>query len=127
MIVVPAAVAVALLAGLAVFQAALVAGAPLGHLAWGGRHRVLPRRLRIGSALSIALYALFALTIRASATQLTVPGAAGGVNAGIWVLTAYFGLGVAVNAASHSRAERAVMTPVCLVLAACCLVLALQS
>jgi hypothetical protein len=115
-ITVAAVLAVVLLAGLAVLQGALLAGAPLGHLAWGGRHRVLPRRLRIGSALSIALYAFFALTIWASATRLSVPGGATGPDAGIWLLTAYVGVGVALNAASRSRPERLVMTPVCLVL-----------
>ena len=52
-------VAYVLLAGLAVFQIALAAGAPLGHLAWGGKHRVLPKGLRIASALSVGLYVLF--------------------------------------------------------------------
>jgi hypothetical protein len=44
----------------------------------------------------------------------------------IWVLTAYFGIGVLANAASRSRPERLVMTPVALVLALCCLVIALE-
>jgi hypothetical protein len=48
-------VACAVLAGLTVFQAALIAGAPLGRFAWGGQHDVLPAKLRIGSAVSIAL------------------------------------------------------------------------
>ena len=47
-----------LLALLAVFQLALALGAPLGHFAWGGAHRVLPRRLRIGSLVSIVIYAV---------------------------------------------------------------------
>ena len=41
-----------LLGGLAVFQALLALGAPLGAFAWGGQHRVLPTRLRVGSAVS---------------------------------------------------------------------------
>ncbi|MEW9873186.1 hypothetical protein [Arthrobacter sp. HS15c] len=45
--------ACALLAALAVFQAALIAGAPLGRFAWGGQHDVLPAKLRIGSATSM--------------------------------------------------------------------------
>ena len=44
-----------ILALLAVFQLALVLGAPLGRFAWGGTHRVLPARLRIGSAVSIVI------------------------------------------------------------------------
>ena len=35
-----------LMAALAVFQAALIAGAPLGRFAWGGQHDVLPAKLR---------------------------------------------------------------------------------
>src|SRR5215207_8897976 len=49
------------LAALAVFQLALVFGAPLGRFAWGGQHRVLPPRLRVGSAVSILIYALICL------------------------------------------------------------------
>ncbi len=60
---VPAAAALfcAILAALAVFQVALIAGAPLGHLAWGGQDRVLPRTKRAGSVVSVVLYAAFAL------------------------------------------------------------------
>lgn len=43
------------------------------------------------------------------------------------MLTAYFTVGIALNAASRSRPERRIMTPACAVLAACCLVIALQS
>lgn len=50
----------ALLAGVAVFQLALIAGRPWGRLAWGGAHVVLPTNLRISSAVSIGIYALIA-------------------------------------------------------------------
>ncbi|MBY3552050.1 hypothetical protein [Modestobacter lapidis] len=115
-----AVLACVLLAGLAVFQGALVAGAPLGRFAWGGQHRVLPTGLRIGSVVSIALYALFAVVLVAAARPSTgVPDVA------IWVLAGYFLLGVGLNAISRSRPERLAMTPVALVLAICCLVVAL--
>jgi hypothetical protein len=52
--------ATAVLAVLAVFQVGLMAGAPLGHLAWSGQHKVLPPRVRIGSGVSVALYGIFA-------------------------------------------------------------------
>jgi hypothetical protein len=116
-----------LLGGLAVFQALLVAGLPLGRFAWGGQHRVLPTTLRIGSAVSIVLYALFASIIVAAAKRISDGTSAGVVDVGIWVLTAYFIVGIAMNAISRSRPERFVMTPVVLVLAAVSLVLALQS
>ncbi|OYW84693.1 hypothetical protein B7Z17_03685, partial [Candidatus Saccharibacteria bacterium 32-49-10] len=49
----------ALLVALILFQIALILGAPFGNYAWGGQHRVLPTKLRIGSASSIVIYLLF--------------------------------------------------------------------
>ena len=118
-------VGTALLCCLAVFQALLAAGAPLGRLAWGGRHVVLPTGLRIGSAVSIAIYGVFALLILQTAGALTLLPA-GLVEVAMWVLTAWFTVGIALNAASRSRPERLVMTPVVLVLAVVCLLLALR-
>jgi hypothetical protein len=114
-----------LLGCLTVLQLLLLAGAPLGRFAWGGRNVVLPRSLRIGSAVSIALYAVFAvLMLQAAGAFDLLPGAL--VVVAIWVLTAYFAVGVAMNAASRSREERLVMTPVALALAVVCLVLAVS-
>ncbi|WP_369257459.1 hypothetical protein [Geodermatophilus amargosae] len=123
--VVVAVAGVAVLAGLAVFQALLNGGAPLGRFAWGGQHEVLPTRLRVGSAVGIAVYAVAALVVLQAAGALTVLPR-GLVDVGIWVLTGYFALGVALNAASRSRPERLVMTPVALALTVVCLVLALR-
>jgi hypothetical protein len=119
-----ASVGVALLAGLAVFQVLLAAGAPLGRFAWGGRHVVLPAGLRVGSAVSVAVYAVVAVVLLARADVLDVlPD--GLVHVLTWVLTGYLALGTAMNAVSRSRPERLVMTPVALALAVACLLLAL--
>src|SRR3712207_4300605 len=118
-------VGTALLGCLAVLQALLVAGAPLGRFAWGGQHVVLPTGLRIGSAVSIVSYGVIALLILQAAGALSIVSRSV-VDVAMWVLTAYFALGVALNAASRSRPERLVMTPVALALAVVCLVLALR-
>jgi hypothetical protein len=116
---------VVLLGALAVFQTFLVAGAPLGRFAWGGQHVVLPPRLRVGSGISVLLYAAFAvLMLQAAGALAVLPH--GLVDVAIWVLTGYFALGIVMNAVSRSRPERLVMTPVVLVLAIVCLVLALR-
>ena len=120
-----AVLAVLVLAGLAVFQALLVAGQPLGRFAWGGQHVVLPPGLRVGSALSIVLYGAFAVLILSAAGALSVLPE-GFVDVAIWVLTGYFALGIGLNAISRSRSERLVMTPLVLLLAVVCLVLALH-
>ena len=119
MIDIAAALVFVLLAALAVFQVALVAGAPLGRFAWGGGSVVLPTGLRIGSAVSVVSYFVIAWLVWRAVAQ---PEHA---EPWMWILTAFFGLGVVMNAASRSRPERLVMTPTALVLAVSCLVIAL--
>ena len=115
MTLVAAWLACAIFAALAVFQAALIAGARLGHFAWGGQHRVLPRNLRIGSIVSIVLYAFFAAIILQRAGVIAfLPAPVADV--GIWVVAAYLALGIPLNAISRSLPERLTMTPVVIVL-----------
>lgn len=122
---VAALVACLMLATLAVLQICVAAGAPWGRLVWGGTHRVLPRRLRVASTASVLLYAGFAGVLLSRADIL--PGSDGLlVRILTWVLFAYFAVGIVMNGISRSRAERVTMTPVCVVLAAAALVIALS-
>ena len=122
----PAAIAlVVILSLLAVFQLALALGAPLGHFAWGGQHRVLPGRLRIGSLVSIVIYAIIAvLALDRVGLIDVVPDVVSTV--GMWVVFAYFVMGVPLNAISRSKPERYVMTPVVTVLAVLSLLVAVS-
>ena len=118
-------IVVVVLSGLAVLQVLVAAGRPLGRFVWGGRHEVLPTRFRIGSLVSVLVYAAIAVLVLDRAGMLDVlPDTVAVV--GTWVVTAYFALGILANAASRSPSERAVMTPVSVVLAACSLVVALS-
>ena len=93
------------------FQGCSSRALPLGRFAWGGQNEVLPASLRIGSVVSIALYAVFAvLILQAAGAVSLLPD--GFVAVAIWVLTGYLVLGIAMNAISRSRPERLVMTPV---------------
>ena len=126
MILVAAVVAYVLLAALAVLQIALAAGAPLGHLAWGGQRRVLPTGLRIGSAVSVLLYGAFAWIIATAVDRATDVGDYEyPTPPALWAITVFFGIGILANAASRSRPERFVITPVVAGLFACCLLIAL--
>ncbi|MDR7190000.1 hypothetical protein J2Y46_002842 [Microbacterium sp. BE35] len=119
------AVACLLLSSLAALQICVAAGAPWGRFVWGGAHRVLPRRLRIASAASVLLYGGIAAVLLSRAGIL--PGGDSiAVRTLTWVLFAYFAVGIVMNARSRSRAERLTMTPVCAVLAASTLVVALS-
>jgi hypothetical protein len=106
----------AILAVLAVFQSMLVLGAPLGRFAWGGQHRVLPVRLRIGSAVSILIYALIAVIAwdRVGAIDIFAEPFS---EIAMWVIFAYFVIGIPMNALSRSKPERYTMVPVSAVLA----------
>lgn len=114
-----------LMAGLAVFQLLLVAGLPLGHFAWGGQHRILPRGLRIGSTVAIFLYVLFSAALLMRAGVVPVWPAGDWVGPATWGVAAYMGLGVVVNAISRSRPERLTMTPLVTVLLALAVLVAL--
>ena len=114
-----------LLAVLAMLQVALILGAPIGRFAWGGQHRVLPLRLRVGSAVSIVIYAFIALVALDRAGSVDVfPDAFSA--AATWVLFAYFVLGIGMNAISRSKPERYTMAPLSLVLAVLSILVALS-
>jgi hypothetical protein len=119
-------IAVALLAGLSVLQGALVAGAPLGRMAWGGQQRVLPAGLRIGSAASIGVYAVCAYDALAKPGLVPALVSESFTSVTMWVMTAFFALGVLMNGISRSKAERLLMTPTTAALAVTSLVLALH-
>lgn len=125
----PAAIAAVLLCVilgvLAVFQLALVFGAPVGHFAWGGADRVLPRAKRIGSVIAIVLYAVFAwvFLMKAELVPAVLPEIV--VDVAAWVIAAYFALGTVMNAISRSKPERYTMTPVAAVLTVLSVIVAL--
>lgn len=103
------------LAVLAIFQLALVFGAPLGRFAWGGQHSVLPARMRIGSAVSILIYVAIAVIAWDRVGAIDVfPEPFSEV--AMWVIFAYFALGIVLNAISRSKPERYTMVPVSIVL-----------
>lgn len=115
-----------ILAALAIFQAALIGGAPLGRFAWGGQHNVLPTKLRIGSATSIVLYVLIADVALAKVGLAEPLVSESFTDVTCWVLTGYFALGIVLNGISRSKPERLVMTPTVVVLTALYLILSLN-
>ncbi len=126
MVEISAILASVILAGLAIFQVALILGAPLGRLAWGGKHDVLPTNLRVSSMSSIFLYGIFSIIILSKAGIVSAPISDGAVVVTMWALTGYFFVGVVMNAISRSKPERYLMTPVAAVLALLFLFVSLQ-
>lgn len=121
-----AAVFVAALVLLALFQFALASGAPRGRFAWGGQHPgTLPAAYRVASALSILVHGFIAL-LALDRTGIVDVFPEGFTQVASRIVFAYLALGVAVNVISRSKPERHVMTPVALVLAVLALLIALS-
>jgi hypothetical protein len=119
--------AVAMLIGIAVFQLALAAGAPLGRAAWGGQHHgTLPAGFRVASGVAgRVVYPAIVAVVLATAGVVDGGWAPGDGRVVMWVLTVFFGVGTLANAASRSRPER-IWAPVSLAIAICCAIIALS-
>jgi hypothetical protein len=114
------------LTGLAVFQVALIAGAPLGRAAWGGTSTYLPKSLRIASAVTIVIYALGALLVLRRAgfsIRWISPGFA---RWGTWAFVIILTLAALVNFLSQSPWERFLLAPTAVLLATLSLIVAIK-
>ena len=110
---------------IAVFQAALALGAPLGRAAWGGASATLPSRLRRASAVSVVIWLAAAIVILGR-VGIGVPLPVSVTSIGAWVLVVLSALGAIVNFASSSRWERFGWGPLALLLALLSLMVALS-
>jgi hypothetical protein len=111
--------------GMAAYQFALAAGAPFGEAAWGGGNEgQLPSSLRVGSGISILVYAMAAAVIlrRGGLTVTWLPLTVARIAS--WVLVVLLTVGALANFASQSPWERFLLGPATLVLAGLCLVVA---
>jgi hypothetical protein len=103
--------------GIAAFQFALAAGAPLGRAAWGGAHERLPRNLRVASAVAVGVWVLAMLIVLAGAGFDASPIPASVADWATWLVAALLLLGSVMNFISRSRLEQLIWGPVALVLA----------
>lgn len=100
---------------IAVFQAALALGAPLGRAAWGGRTAVLPDRLRRASAVAVVMWSWRPRSSWAGLIDLPLPRDV--LTWGSWILVVLSSLGALMNVASSSPWERFGWAPLAAVLA----------
>lgn len=114
------------LALLSVFQAVLASGAPYGHFAWGGQHKVLPASLRAGSIISIVIYACIGCCIVSKVGIYQIIPKSTFLDIILWAITVYFFIGILMNSISRSKYERNIMVPVSSVLAVCSLMITLS-
>ena len=107
------------------FQLALAAGAPWGHLAMGGKYPgQFPVRIRILSVFNaIILLALGGVV--AARAGLYLQGLSGWPTWAIWIVVVFGSLAVVANLATPSKPERALWGPVTIVMLICTVIVAL--
>ena len=108
------------LAGLALFQAALALGAPLGHAAWGGADAQLPTPQRVGTGIAVIVWSLAALVVLECAGLLGRSEPRSFARWGAWSIAAVCGVSALANFASGSVYENVLLGPLALVLAVLC-------
>jgi hypothetical protein len=111
-------------AGLAIFQAALAAGAPWGHAAWGGEEAHLSAAQRGASAVAAVVYLAATLIVLGRAGIWRARPNAIVFRWGTWILAIVMLLGAVPNFASQSRWENLIFGPLALVLAGLCFLVA---
>lgn len=120
--------AAVLFSTLASFQAALAVGLPWGEAAWGGGRAELGMGLRVASGVQAVLAVGFALMVlRRAGHGVWAPLPLRWLPAATRVLTGYMVVGTVMNAASRSRIEQVLWTPIALSLAVLCGIVAAWS
>lgn len=108
------------------FQAALVAGAPWGEYAMGGRvPGRLPTAMRVAAAVQAVALAILALVVLDAGGVLSL-GWVAALPWLAWVPVAVSGVSLLMNAVSRSPKERRTWVPVALVLLVSSVIVALS-
>lgn len=108
------------------FQSALAAGAPWGHLAMGGKYPgKFPTRVRILSVLNTAILLALGGVVGARA-ELFLPEMRALSEWAIWIVVVFGGLSVLANLATSSKPERAIWAPISFAMFVCSLIVALS-
>lgn len=110
---------------MSIFQFLLAIGLPLGHYAYGGKYDKLPKNLRIMSVIAIGIFVFAILIVLERARIINIFNNPEISVIAIWIIAGYLALNTLTNAVSKSKKEKQIMTPVSLLLAVCCFILAI--
>jgi hypothetical protein len=114
------------LGGLAVFHVLLLLGVFPASIAWGGRVDQSSGSFVVLELVGLAVIAFFAAIVAAKIGYLKVKKFRQVVSIGVWVVFGYFALNIFGNLESMSGLERAIFTPVSVVLSLLALRLAIE-
>ena len=117
----------AVLFGVIATMTVLVAcGLPLGEFTMGGQHKILPKKLRVMAAISVAIQ-IFAMIIILQAGGFIPLWLSFKVTKYICLFfAAYLSLNTIMNMISKSKKEKYIMTPISLIAGICFWIMAFQ-
>ncbi len=110
----------------AVLYILLALGLPYGELAMGGKHKTMPRNMRIVCGVSVVVQ-LGAAMVLLEAGGVNIAGLPVGIAKGIcYFFAAYFSLNTIMNAFSKSKKERFIITPLSAITTICFFITAIN-
>ena len=111
---------------IAIMTVFVACGLPLGEFTMGGQHKILPKKFRLASVVSVAIQ-IFAIIIILQAGGFIPLWLSFKVTKYIcFFFAAYLSLNTIMNMISKSRTEKYVMTPLSLIAGICFWITALQ-
>lgn len=97
----------------------LIAGAPLGEYAMGGKYKILPPKVRILALLAVLIQIFGIILLLQSADIIHALLASGIIKTACYIYAFYFSLNILMNLLSKSKKERLVMTPLSAIASIC--------
>ena len=111
---------------IAIMTVFVACGLPLGEFTMGGQHKILPKKFRLASVVSVAIQ-IFAMIIILQAGGFISLWFSFKVTKYIcFFFAAYLSLNTIMNMISKSKKEKYVMTPISLIAGICFWITALQ-
>ncbi|MFN1835749.1 hypothetical protein AB2B38_010835 [Balneola sp. MJW-20] len=112
---------------LLLLQLSLAGGLPFGKLAWGGKHKVLPKNYRIASLAAAFIYLILIFVLTEHLGKSNLIAESGFITEILWAIFGIFFLSSIANTFSKSTAERRLMLPVAVIITTCSFIIALNS
>ena len=109
-------ISIVLVFGMALFQFSLTLGAPLGAFVLGGKHRVLPVKMRLVSVFFFLFFTIMGLSFLQRANKITAIFNVTIVNVLLVIYTLFLAYAIVGNGfLTKSKKEKYLMTPLSIV------------
>ena len=118
-------IAVAIFVVVSIIQLLLALGLPLGKLAYGGKYEKLPSKMRVMSLVAIGIFALGSISVLEQVAIIAIFNNPIFTLVVVWIIAVYLAFNTLTNAISKSKREKLIMTPLSLISAICCFVVAI--